>query len=71
MDAKPERIAKVIAAAGVCSRRDAEQLISDGRVRLNGNTLTSPAVVVTAEDVIEVQEEEIGMMEDWQDEWGC
>lgn len=43
---KGERIAKVIARAGVCSRRDAEKLIAEGRVALNGGLLTSPAIVV-------------------------
>lgn len=49
-----ERIAKVIARAGVCSRRDAERLIVDGRVTLNGKTLKSAAVNVTAKDAIRV-----------------
>jgi 23S rRNA pseudouridine2605 synthase len=58
-DAKPpakdgERIAKRLARAGVCSRRDAEKLIGAGRVRLNGKPLSSPAVNVTDKDVIEV-----------------
>lgn len=51
---KPERIAKVIAAAGICSRRDAERLIEQGRVRVNGNTLSTPATLVEPSDVIEV-----------------
>lgn len=54
MESKGERVAKVIAAAGVCSRRDAERLIEQKRVRVNGNTLTTPATLVTADDVIEV-----------------
>ena len=41
-----ERIAKVIARAGLCSRREAERLIAAGRVRLEGAVLTSPAVTV-------------------------
>lgn len=49
-----ERIAKVIARSGVCSRRDAERLIADGRVTLNGRAVTTPAIVVVAEDEIKV-----------------
>ncbi len=51
---KPERIAKRIAAAGLCSRRDAERWIADGRVRVNGEILTTPARTVTRDDRIEV-----------------
>ena len=50
----PERIAKRIARAGVCSRREAEALILAGRVRLNGDVLDTAACVVTAKDKIEV-----------------
>ncbi|MEL6266122.1 MAG: pseudouridine synthase [Pseudomonadota bacterium] len=50
----PERIAKRIARAGVASRRDAERLIAEGRVRLNGRRLDTPAVTVTAADRVEV-----------------
>ena len=48
------RVAKVIARAGLCSRRKAEELISAGRVFVNGEVLTSPAVNITADDRIEV-----------------
>ena len=47
-----QRIAKVMARAGLCSRRDAEQWIEAGRVSVNGETLTSPAFNVTPEDVV-------------------
>ena len=43
-----ERIAKVIARAGMCSRRDAERWISEGRVKIDGNILSSPAVTVNS-----------------------
>jgi 23S rRNA pseudouridine2605 synthase len=59
MTDKPERIAKAIAAAGACSRRDAERLIEQKRVRVNGNTLTTPATLVTADDVIEIDGEKV------------
>ncbi|MET1027131.1 MAG: pseudouridine synthase [Dongiaceae bacterium] len=49
-----DRIAKVMARAGLCSRRDAEAWIADGRVTLNGKKLTSPAVNVGPADVVEV-----------------
>ncbi len=47
-----DRIAKVMARAGVCSRRDAESWIAQGRVALNGRVLTSPAVNVRETDQI-------------------
>ena len=49
-----ERIAKVLARAGVCSRRDAERWIAEGRVKVNGRTLSSPAINVTERDRIVV-----------------
>lgn len=52
--AKGERIAKVMARAGLCSRRDAERWINSGRVSVNGTKLDSPACVVTAADKIVV-----------------
>ncbi|WP_262268481.1 pseudouridine synthase [Microvirga yunnanensis] len=52
-----DRIAKVIARAGIASRRDAEVLIAEGRVTLNGTVLESPAVNVTAADRITVDGE--------------
>jgi 23S rRNA pseudouridine2605 synthase len=52
-----ERIAKVIARAGVASRRDVEAMIAEGRVTLNGAVLDSPAVNVSASDTILVDGE--------------
>ena len=51
-----DRIAKVIARAGICSRRDAEKLILEGRVKLDGVVVTSPARNVTASNVVQVDE---------------
>ena len=52
MTEKKERIAKIMAGAGLCSRRDAEKWILNGRVVVNGQVLTTPAFVVGADDVI-------------------
>ena len=52
----PERIAKRIARAGICSRRDAEALILAGRVKLNGKILDTAACIVTAKDQVEVDD---------------
>lgn len=52
---KPERIAKVLARAGVCSRRDAERLIAAGKVAVDGVVLTSPALNVTPKNRITVE----------------
>ncbi len=49
---KTERIAKVMARAGLCSRREAERWISAGRVQVDGARLDSPAVTVTAASTI-------------------
>lgn len=52
--AEGERIAKRLARAGLCSRRDAEGWIAAGRVTVNGKTLTTPAVLVSEADAITV-----------------
>src|SRR6185437_11562949 len=44
-----ERIAKLLARAGVASRREVERMIAEGRIALNGEKLTTPATVL--EDV--------------------
>ncbi len=49
-----ERIAKVIARAGVASRRGAEALVAEGRVSVNGKTIDSPALNVKPSDRIVV-----------------
>ena len=43
---KGDRIAKLMARAGLCSRRDAERWIAAGRVSVDGKVLASPAVTV-------------------------
>ena len=49
-----ERIAKWLARAGVASRRDAERMLAEGRVRLNGAAITHPASFVQDGDVVQV-----------------
>ena len=49
-----ERIAKVMARAGLCSRRDAEEWVAAGRVSVNGEVLTSPAYNVGDDDAVMV-----------------
>lgn len=50
--AEPQRIAKAMARAGLCSRREAERWIADGRVNVNGRVLTTPAFEVTGSDKV-------------------
>jgi 23S rRNA pseudouridine2605 synthase len=63
-EGKGERIAKVMARAGLCSRRDAEKWIEAGRVSVNGKVLKSPACVVTVEDEIIVDGQKLGGAEE-------
>ncbi|WP_254695207.1 pseudouridine synthase [Leisingera sp. NJS201] len=49
-----DRIAKVLSRAGVASRREAERMIAEGRVSVNGEKIDSPALNVTAADRISV-----------------
>ena len=52
--ASGERIAKWLARAGVASRRDAEKLIAEGKVRLNNAPVTHPATFVAPDDLVVV-----------------
>ncbi|WP_306886614.1 pseudouridine synthase [Amorphus orientalis] len=54
-----DRIAKVIARAGLCSRREAEAWIAEGRVAVNGVTLVTPAVTVGPRDTVTVDGHEL------------
>lgn len=54
MSENKERIAKIIARAGICSRRDAERLIGQGRVKVNGQVLETPAFLASVDDDIRV-----------------
>jgi 23S rRNA pseudouridine2605 synthase len=52
-----DRLAKVIARSGLCSRRDAEGWIKDGRVTVNGKKVLTPAFNVSPQDKIKVDGE--------------
>lgn len=54
MEKELNRVAKVIARSGVCSRRDAERKILAGSVEVNGKIIDSPALNVSNEDIIKV-----------------
>ena len=58
-DTRLERIAKRIARAGICSRRDAEVRIRDGRVAVNGEIIDSPALNVSPNDVVSVDNKQL------------
>jgi len=49
---KGERLARRIARAGICSRREAERLIAEGRIMVNGEVVDTPARNVTADDEV-------------------
>jgi len=55
-----ERVAKALARAGVASRREIERLIEAGRVALNGQVLTTPAIKVGAGDILTVDGAVVG-----------
>ncbi|MFZ9180994.1 MAG: pseudouridine synthase [Rickettsiales bacterium] len=48
---KGVRIAKIIAQSGFCSRREAEQLILEGRVQVNGKAIDHPALLITDQSI--------------------
>lgn len=54
MTTNGERLQKVIAQSGITSRRKAEQLIIDGKVKVNGQTVTELGTKVTGDDNVEV-----------------
>ena len=60
---EPERIAKVMARAGVASRRDSEAMIAEGRVSVNGTIIDSPALDVGPDDVVLVDGEPLPLRE--------
>jgi 23S rRNA pseudouridine2605 synthase len=60
---EPQRIAKLLARAGIGSRRDIERMIEQGEVSLNGQVLTTPATVVATLDGITVKGETVAALE--------
>ncbi|MCK5042315.1 MAG: rRNA pseudouridine synthase [Sphingomonadales bacterium] len=59
VDNKGERIAKVLARAGVGSRREVERMIAAGQISINGKTLDTPATLVTSTEGIQVNGEDV------------
>lgn len=45
---EPQRIAKLLARAGIASRREIERMIEEGRIALNGETVSTPATLLTS-----------------------
>ncbi len=56
-----DRIAKVIARAGICSRRDAEKIVAEGRVTLDGETVKTPATKVLRTQVVAIDGKPLGV----------
>jgi len=64
MDDDKERIAKVMARAGICSRREAEAFIAQKRVTVNGTTITEPGTKVAPTDQIALDGEMVRQPEE-------
>jgi 23S rRNA pseudouridine2605 synthase len=58
-----ERIAKYIASTGFCSRRKAEELIKQGKVKLNNKLIDTPINFVSEGDIVEVDGQKIAKIE--------
>ena len=54
-----ERLNKVIAKSGICSRRKADELITSGVVKINGQVVTNLGTVVSTKDIVTVNGVEI------------
>ena len=66
---EPERVQKIIANAGICSRREAEKLIEAGKVRVNGKTielgtkaLSTDAIFVNNKPILKAKEDPITLI---------
>ena len=55
-----DRIAKILSRRGICSRREAEKLILQGKVRVNGTLISSPALNLQETDLITVNGKTVG-----------
>lgn len=62
-DRKGERIAKILARAGVASRREVERMIGEGRISLNGELVDTPVTLVTDTTGITVDGKPVGARE--------
>jgi 23S rRNA pseudouridine2605 synthase len=60
---EPQRIAKLLARAGIGSRRDIERMITEGKVALKGSVLTTPAMVIDSLDGITVEGQPVAALE--------
>ncbi|MEC7489474.1 MAG: pseudouridine synthase [Pseudomonadota bacterium] len=56
-----ERIAKRLSRSGVCSRREAERWVAEGRITVDGEQLTEPGTLVTASSDVRVDGQPIGL----------
>ncbi|WP_299986843.1 S4 domain-containing protein [uncultured Pontibacter sp.] len=54
---EPKRLNKFISDSGFCSRRDADELIEQGRVTVNGKIPTDPGMKVTPKDKVRIDDE--------------
>ncbi|WP_375382207.1 pseudouridine synthase [uncultured Sphingomonas sp.] len=54
-----QRIAKLLARAGVASRREIERMIAEGRVALNGSVVTTPATILASLDGVTVDDQPV------------
>lgn len=65
MHVSKNRLSKILAAAGVASRRASEELIFQGKIKVNGEVIKIPQTIVdTAKDVITVEDQPIRGIED-------
>ena len=59
-----DRIAKLLARAGVASRREIERMIAEGRVALNGTVLDTPATILASLKGVTVDGKPVGKAQD-------